>query len=86
MWKNTQRRLTWRKSVDYPSFAYFHSLTDLSWLAEATNPTTLDAAKPAMSPSCAARETVLLSDMFQSSKDCKKEFPTELVDGVPERS
>ncbi|KAM0933393.1 hypothetical protein DsansV1_C35g0228491 [Dioscorea sansibarensis] len=41
---------------------------NLSWLAEASNPVTVDADNAAISPSCAGRVIVLLSDMSQSSR------------------
>lgn len=53
---------------------YFQSLTNLSWLAEATKPATPDTAKEAINPSWPVRVIVLFSFMFHSSKDCKMQF------------
>lgn len=51
------------------SAAYFHSLTELSWLAEATIPVTGDCAKAETMFSWAEIVMLLFSAMFQSSKD-----------------
>lgn len=52
---------------------HFHNLTNLSWLAEATKPVTVDTANAAISPSWADRVIVLFSVMFQSSRDCTQQ-------------
>lgn len=49
---------------------YFHSLMNLSWLAEATKPDAVDTAKDDTKPSWADRVIVLFSVVFQSSNDC----------------
>lgn len=51
---------------------YFHSLTDLSWLAEATIPVSADCAKATIKPSCAWTVILLFSAMFHNSRDCNK--------------
>lgn len=65
------------------SLFYFHSLTNLSWLAEATYPVTVDTAKAAISPWWADRVMVLFSLMFHSSKDCKS-IHNHMLDKDPE--
>lgn len=50
---------------------HFQSLTNLSWLTEATFPVALDAARAAIIPSCALLKVIVFfSLMSQSSKDC----------------
>ena len=57
---------------------YFHNLTELSWLAEATIPVTGDCARAEIMFSCPGIVMLLFSAMFHSSNDCshiwKKQF------------
>ena len=48
---------------------HFQSLRNLSWLAEATKPFTVETAKEVMRPSWADRVIVLFSLMFHNSND-----------------
>lgn len=54
---------------------YFQSLMNLSWLAEATKPFTVDTAKAVIKPSWADKVIVLFSAMFHSSIDYMKNVP-----------
>lgn len=57
----------YRKIIQY----YFHSLTELSWLAEATIPVRGDCAREAIIFSCAGTVMLLFSTMFHNSKAYK---------------
>ena len=51
------------------SWVYFHNLTELSWLADATIPVSGDWARAEIIFSCAGIVMLLFSAMFHSSKD-----------------
>jgi len=51
-------------------FCYFHTLTEWSWLAEATIPVTGDCASAAIRPSWACTVRLWFFTMFHTPRDC----------------